>query len=133
RVREALPSPTEVEPQPQTFRFLVDGWVAWDAYREDAPYRVAWSLPAGRGVQRVPRGRSITSVAPSPDGRWIALSVTSNLSISSTPDAVSVLRAADGSEVFRRYFPKYTRSTVAFAGGRFVYTDGGGVNVLRIE
>jgi hypothetical protein len=81
----------------------------------------------------MPRGQGITSLAPSPDGRWIALSVTSHLSVGSTPDAVSVLRAADGSEVFPRYFPKCTRTSVASAGGRFVHTDPVGVNALRIE
>jgi hypothetical protein len=134
RVRKTLPTPPDVEPQPQTFRFLADGWVIWDAYREGDPYRVAWSLPGGTGVRRVPKGSSITSLAPSPDGRFIAVSTTSSLSIGSTPDAVFVLRAADGSEAFRRYFPKYTRGSVAFAGvDYFVYTDLAGVNALRVE
>ena len=134
RLRKKLPTPTEVDPQPQTYRFLGEGWVAWDAYREDGPYRVAWALPTGSGVSRVPLGRSVTSLALSPDGRWIALSVTSGLSIGSTPDAVYVLRAGGGPEAFRRYFPKYTRASVAFAGdGLFVYSDLRGVNVVRIE
>ncbi len=126
--------PGLVDPQPQTIRLLDRGWVAWDAYREDQPYRVAWSMPGAAGSLRVPRGRSITSLAVSPDGRWIALSVTSTLSIGSTADAVSVVRAADGAEVFRKYLPKYTRSSVAFdAGGRFIYTDADGVEVLAIR
>jgi len=134
RIHRTLPTPPDVEPQPQTFRFVADGWVIWDAYRENEPYRVAWSLPAGSGIRRVPKGSSITSLAPSPDGRLIALSTTSTLSIGSTPDAVVVIRASDGSEAFRRYFPKYTRATVTFAGvDRFVYTDLAGLNVLRVE
>lgn len=132
-IRKTLPKPEGVEPQPQTYRLLSDGWVAWDAYRESEPYRIAWSLPGGKGSHQVPKGRSITSLAVSPDGSWIALSVTSSLSIGSTPDAVSVLRVADGSEVFRRYFPKYTRSSLAFPDpDRFVYTDLEGVHILKI-
>jgi hypothetical protein len=69
----------------------------------------------------------------SPDGRGIALSVTSLLSIGRTPDAVAVLRAVDGAEVFRTYFPTYTRASVAFPGpGWFVYTDLDGVHVLTV-
>lgn len=132
-IRKTLPKPEEVKPQPQTFRLLSDGWVAWDAYRDNEPYRIAWSLPGGKGSHQVPKGRSITSLAVSPDGRWIALSVTSSLSIGSTPDAVSVLRVADGSEVFRRYFPKYTRSSLAFPDSdRFAYTDLEGTHILKI-
>jgi hypothetical protein len=41
RVRRTLPTPPDVEPQPKTFRFVADGWVIWDAYREGDPYRVA--------------------------------------------------------------------------------------------
>jgi hypothetical protein len=64
---------------------------------------------------------------------WIAASVTSGISIGSTPDAVFVERAADAGEVFRTYLPKYARSTVAFPdSGRFVYSDMEGVRVLRI-
>jgi hypothetical protein len=134
QVRRTLPTPPDVAAQPQTFRFLADGWVVWDAYREVGSYRIVWSLPAGNGTYRVPKGSSITSLAPSPDGRFIAVSTTSSLSIGSTPDAVFVLRATDGSDAFRRYFPKYTRSNVTFAGvDRFVYTDLAGVNVLRVE
>lgn len=122
-----------VDPQPQTVKLLPGGWVAWDAYRENAAYRVAWSLPRGQGLHRVPKGRGVTSLAVSPDGRFIALSVTSGLSIGSTQDAVYALDTATGAEVFRKYFPKYTRASLAFPGPRrFLYTDLGGVNVLRI-
>ena len=134
RIRKILPRPAGVAPQPQTFRILPGGWVAWDAYRENQPYRVAWELPGGNGSHQVLKGRSITSLAVSPDGNLIGLSVTSSLSIGSTPDAVSVLRVADGAVVFHKFLPKYTRSTVAFPdSGRFVYTDLEGVRVLKIE
>jgi len=133
RIRRTL-RPAAVDPQPQTIRLVDRGWVAWDAYRENQPYRVAWSLARGAGSLRVPKGRSITSLAVSPDGRWIALSVTSALSIGSTADAVSVVRVTDGAEVFRKYLPKYTRSSVAFGdAGQFIYTDLDGVEVLAIR
>jgi hypothetical protein len=125
--------PDGVEPQPHTFQLPQDGWVAWDAYRDDAPYRVAWTLSGGSGRYRLPKHRSVTSLALSPDGQWIALSITSTLSLGSTPDVVAVLRVADGSEAFRRYLPKYTRASVAFPDARrFVYTDLEGVRVLKI-
>jgi len=148
-IRETLPVPADVALQPQTYRLLAERlggapagpeasaarrWVTWDAYREDGPYRVAWSTTAGTGTHHVPKGRSVTALAPSPDGRWIAVSVTTTLSIGSAPDAVYVVRAADGTEAFRRYLPRYARAGVAFAShGRFVYSDLDGVNVLAAE
>ena len=76
----------------------------------------------------------MTALAASPDGRWIAVSATSALSIGSTPDAVYVLRAADGSEGFRRYLPKYARAGVAFAGpDRLAYGDLDGIAILKVE
>jgi len=70
-------------------------------------------------------------------GTLIALSVSGTLSIGGVRDAVVVLRAADGGEVFRRFLPRYTRTAVTFLdGGRFAYTDWVGdraeVRVLRI-
>ena len=148
-IRETLPVPADIALQPQTYRLIADrvgaaatgpeprarrAWVTWDAYREDGPYRVAWSTPAGAGTHRVPKGRSVTALAASADGRWIAVSVTTTLSIGSTPDAVYVFRAADGAEAFRRYLPRYARAAVAFAGsGRLVYSDLDGINVLAVE
>ncbi len=44
-----------------------------------------------------------------------------------------VLRADNGQEVFRRYFPKYNRSEVRFLTGEFfAYSDGRTVRVLRV-
>src|SRR5262249_13168328 len=108
------------------------GWVAWDGYKEDG-YTIAWSLPPGQGVHRVPRGRSITDVAVHPDGRLIALSVTTSLSIGDVRDAVYVLRAADGAEVFRRYLVRYARSSVLFpAADLFAYTDWDGTRATTV-
>ena len=100
------------------FRLLDGGWVAWDGYREDGRYRVAWSLPAGKGTHEIPKGRGITAISVDPAGRYIAVSVSGNLSIGSVKDSVRVIRVADAAEVWRRYLPRYTRSQVAFIGPR---------------
>lgn len=98
-------NPIDVEPQPQTYRFLSGGWVARDAYRDSEPYRIAWALPGGNGKRRRPNGRSVTSLALSPDGLWIAMSLTSSLSTGSTPDVVAAWRMA------RRYSGTICRNT----------------------
>jgi hypothetical protein len=128
---------TGVAAQATTFLRVGPGWVAWDAYREDAPYRVAWSLPSGHHTHQVLKGRGITAVAVSPNSAYVTLSTTTTLNIGHIKDAVYVLRASDGQEVWRRYLPAYTRSSVAFLGnGYFAYTDWDGshttVRVLQI-
>ncbi len=97
-------------------RLLDGGWVVWDGYREAERYRIAWSLPAGKGLYEIPKGRSITSLSADPGGRYIAVSLTRNLSIGDVPDAVFVIRAADGAEIYRRYMAPYTRSHLGFLG-----------------
>jgi hypothetical protein len=125
--------PDNLAVQSQTWLLALGGWVAWDAYREDEPYRLAWSLPAGAGWYRLPLGRAITSASVSGDGTLIALSATSGLSIGSTPDLLVVFQASDGSEVYRRYLPKYTRTPVVFlTGGRFAYHRLDGMMILRV-
>ena len=76
-------------------------------------------------------------MAVNPSGTYIAVSTTTSLSIGHIKDAVYVLRASDGVEVWRRYLPAYTRSPVTFLGDQFfAYTDGDGIHanvrVLRI-
>jgi len=126
-----------VEPQATTFLRVGQGWVAWDAYRENQPYRVAWSLPSGRGTHPVLKGRGITAVAVNPSGTFVAISTTTALNIGHVKDAVYVLRASDGTEVWRRYLPTYARSSVVFLGEKlFAYTDWDGahaaVHVLQL-
>jgi hypothetical protein len=121
----------------QNFRRLDDGWVAWDGYRDEGAYRVAWSLSNGDGVYEVPKGRSITSVTVEPSGRLIGVSVSPAYNIGSVRDAVFVLRTKDGREVYRRYFPPYSRSEIAFLGSTFfamnLYEEGQSeVAVLRV-
>jgi hypothetical protein len=125
---------------PQATTFLRVGqqyWVAWDAYRENEPYRVAWSLLKGHGIHRILGGRSITALTVNPGGTYVAISTTTSLSIGHIKDAIYVLRTSDGVEVWRRYLPTYTRSSVAFLGDGFLaYTDWDGthaaVRVLAI-
>lgn len=130
-------TPDGVEALSMTFRRVGEGWVAWDGYRDRGGYGVAWALADGRGLHRVPEGRGITDVAVHSRGRFIAISVTTSLSIGSVADSVYVLRAADGAQVFRRFLPRYTRSTVAFPrDDLFAYTEWDGAHarivVLRL-
>jgi len=126
-----------VAAQSTTFLRVGDGWVAWDAYRDEGRYRVAWSLPRGKGSQEVPLGRSLTSLDVDPSGTYIAISTTTTLNIGQIRDSVAVIRARDRAEVFRRYLPMYTRSHVAFLGdSTFAYDDRRedifGVRLLRL-
>jgi hypothetical protein len=135
-VHGAAVRPDGVDPLHMTFRRVGDGWVAWDGYKDDG-YTLVWALAGGRGMHRVPRGRGITDVAVHPDGRLIALSVTTSLSIGTVRDAVYVLRVADGAEAFRRYLVRYARSPVLFpARDLFAYSEYDGARatslVLRI-
>ncbi len=127
-----------VAAQSTTLLRVSDGWVAWDAYREDGRYRLRWRVAGGAGAHEVPLGRSITAVDASPSGSYIALSTTTALNIGRIRDSVFVLRTEDGAEVFRRYLPTYARSRVAFLGdSRLAFDDQErgrfGVRVLRIS
>ena len=129
--------PTTVGASSRSFRKVDGGFVAWDSYLETKAYRIEWSLPGGSGLYRIPLGRGITSLAVSPDGRYIAVSVNTNLNIGDIDDSVFVIRASDGAEVFRRYLKVYTRSAVAFLGdGFFAYMESrdssDGLRVLKI-
>jgi hypothetical protein len=126
-----------VSPQATTMLRVGTGWVAWDAYRDQGRYRLAWALPRGRGVHEVRLGCGITAVDVDPQGTYVALSTTTNLNIGAIRDSVYVLRAADGGEAFRRFLPTYARSRVSFLGsGRLAYddSDGGrsGVRIVRV-
>ena len=132
-LRKEFTRPAAARPQQNTYVAMGEYWLAWDAYREDGPYRIEWSLPTGAGSHRVPLGRSIHSAAVDAAGKWIAVSVGTSLNIGTAHDSVYVLNATDGREVFRKYLSPYSRSPVAFLDGGFLaYSDAGGVRVLRI-
>jgi len=106
----------------------------WDAYRDNGPYRVSWNLNGHARVHDVLKGRSINAVAATPSGDLIAVSVATALTIGQIRDSVYVLRTDDGTEVFRRYLPTYTRTPVLFpTDDRFVYTADRQVVVLRVS
>ena len=97
------------------------------------PYQLSWSLAEGSGTRRANKGRSITSAAVDPSGRFIAISESTTLNIGSARDAVYVFRTSDSTEVFRTYLPRYARSQVVFfAGGLFGYSDLIGTRILVI-
>jgi hypothetical protein len=132
--RDTTFTPGSMQPQSVTYLRRRDGWVAWDAYREDGPYQLSWSLAAGSGLHRATKGRTITAAAVDPTGRFIAISETTALSIGDAPDVVYVIRTADGADVFRKYLPRYSRSQVVFFdGGLFAYSELRGTHVLRVE
>ena len=127
-----------VEPQFTTVLHIGSGWVAWDATREPGErYRIAWSLASGRGAHEALKGRGITAVKVAPNAAYVAVSETTALRDNNVQDAVYVLRASDGKEVWHRNLPRYARSSLAFLGEKFfAYTDSDGahstVRVLQI-
>lgn len=98
------------------FRWLQDGWVAWDDYREEGRSNVVWDLPAGRGSKAIPLGRDIDSLSIAEDGSVIAVSMSSSISIGDTRSAVVLFQTSDGGEIYRQYQPKFTRTNLAFLG-----------------
>jgi hypothetical protein len=117
-------TPDAIAAQTDTFRYLDGQWAGWDAYVEDARYRLGWSARAGQGVYEVPRGRTITSAALDSRGQYVAASTTTALNIGSIADTVLVLSTTDGSELFRKRLPMYARSQVSFLGDSyFAYSD----------
>ena len=115
-VRSGPIRPEGFESSSRNIRILDGGWVVWDGYRDAGRYRIAWSLPAGEGLHEIPKGRLITSLSVDPGGRYIAVSTSRNLSIGNVPDTLFVLRASDGTDIYRRHQPSYTRSHVGFMG-----------------
>lgn len=131
-LKKEFARPAQVRSQYSTYLAAGEHWLAWDAYRDRGSYLMEWSLASGAGSHRVPLGRTIHSAAFDTSGKWIAVSVGTSLNIGKAQDAVYVLDASDGHEVFRKYLPVYSRSPVAFLNGAFfVYSDCGGVHVRR--
>jgi len=134
QTRPASFEPGDIRAQSSTYIRVGDGWVAWDAYKEDGPYQIGWSLGGRSGRHRTNRGRAVTSAAVDPTGSYIAISETTTLSIGKARDVVYVLRTNDGADVFRRFLPRYSRSPVVFfEGGFFGYSDLDGTHILQIS
>lgn len=92
-----------------------DGWVSWHKYREDGQYRIVWSLPGGSGEKILPRGRSIESVAVSPNGRHIAYSTESNTYFNAQGRLV-LFETTGGEIIYRRRLKQFSRIKLAFLG-----------------
>ncbi len=123
---------TDIPSLVTTTRWVANGWVTWDGYREDGPYRVRWAFASRRGSHAATLGRSITSVAVDSSGAFVAVSESTALSIGDAPDVVYVVRTDTGADVFRKYLPRYARSEVVFFDGFFAYSDLGGTHVLKM-
>jgi hypothetical protein len=68
-----------------------------------------------------------------PSGDLVAVSVSTGLNIGHIRDSIYVLRATDGTEVFRQYLPMYTRTPVLFpSDDLMVYTADRQVVVVQI-
>ena len=137
QVRGEALQPDQVKASANSFLRAGAGWVAWDSYKDRGAYLIQWSVAGGSGIHRVLKGRGITSLAADPQGKYIAVSVNTNLSIGNIDDAVYVFRTDNGEEVFRRYMPAYSRGSVAFLGSAyFAYSESEDrahrVRVLRI-
>ena len=129
----------EIKHVSKYFARLDGGWVAWEIYRDKGRVRFVWDLAQGSGRREVPKGSGITDLAVSPDGELIAVSTSTNLNIGDVRDSLFVLRTRDGTEVYRRFFRKYTRTRMAFLGNRHLAVTrvdldqgGGWVEVLEV-
>jgi hypothetical protein len=115
----SLPAPDAVSTFSHELLVLPAGWIAWDTYVEDRRYLLAWSHRDQIMRRELPKGLAFTSVAVDTRGEFVAVSASSGLNIGSQRDEVWLVRTSDGTELFRRYAPKYSRDTVALPGGRF--------------
>jgi len=59
-------------------------------------------------------------VSVNPSGELIAVSTSPSVSLGSIADALFVIKAADGSEIYRRTLPTYSRSNVQFIGNDYL-------------
>ncbi len=131
-------SPTGIYNARWGFRWVGDGWAAWDGYRGDGASRVVWSLGAGNSGEFIlPRGQGVESLAIAPDGHHIAVSMDTTLNLGVGKSAVVLLRTSDGTELYRRYLPLYSRVRLAFLGNdHFAMTrrvkGGGAIDVFRV-
>ena len=126
--------PADVASQPGTFRRLRSGWFAWDAYRDDTPWRAVWSSGGRAGRYDIDWSKMISHAAVNPSGTYAALSLDTRFGrIPAGGEALVVVRLADGKEIFRKKLERFTRTRVAFLGdGHVAWTEGGRVVVARV-
>ena len=118
-------------------RRIGEGWIAWDIGTETGvDERIVWSLATGSGSRTVLKGRRIRSVAVSPGGRYIGVSVNpKHERLDDAQPSIYVFRSADHAEVFRRYAPpRVLAGGIQFLGEEyFAYEEPSAVHVLRIR
>jgi len=124
----------DISSQPRTVRRLINGWLAWDAYRDDTPWRAVWSIGGRTGRFDVDWSKMIAAAAVNPSGTYAALSLDTRFGrIPLGGDAFVLVRLADGKEVFRKKLPRFTRTRLAFLGDRYLaWMESGGVVVARM-
>jgi hypothetical protein len=118
-IARTVPAPDVVSRFSHQLHPIAGGWIAWDTYLDDGRYVVAWSRGGAMTKRELPRGLGINGVAVDGDGEFVAVTATSGLSIGNQRDEVWLVRTSDGTELFRRYAPKYSRDTAALPGGRY--------------
>ena len=113
-------SPPGIERVRWGFQKLAAGWVAWDGYREEGAARLVWDL--GRGIEErvMPRGRRIHDLDITPDGRFIAVSLTLSLRFGSARESFFIIDTRSGEEIYRRYSDVFSRTRLAFIGNDYI-------------
>lgn len=126
--------PRDVASQPATFRRFPSGWFAWDAYREDTPWRAVWSVGGRGGRYEVDWSKMISHASVNPSGTHAALSLDTRFGrIPLGGEALVLVSLADGKEIFRKKLARFTRTRVAFLGDRHLaWTEEGAVVVARV-
>jgi hypothetical protein len=126
--------PRDVASQPGTFRRFRTGWFAWDAYRDDTPWRAVWSVGGRPGRYDVDWSKMISHATVNPSGTHAALSLDTRFGrIPAGSEALVLVRLSDGKEIFRKRLARFTRTRVAFLGDRHLaWTEEGAVVVARV-
>lgn len=113
------------------FRRVDDGWVAWNSTTDDGAAHLAWSLAAGSGRKTFPLSYFET-VSVSPDGRLIAVSASAGSALNDK-EAIVLLRASDGRELFHQALPRYSRIKLGFLDPtRLAINTKEGVDIVRV-
>jgi hypothetical protein len=118
-IARTVPAPDVVSRFSHQLHPIAGGWIAWDTYLDEGRYVVAWTRGGAVTRRELPRGLGINGAAIDTAGEFVAVTATSGLNIGNQRDEVWLVRTSDGTELFRRYAPKYSRDTVALPGGRY--------------
>lgn len=126
--------PEGMSPEGGTFIRIGKGWVAWNASspvagKSERPSRklLKWSLPGADGAYRTGSyqlGRtellaSIRDAAVSPGGKFIAVSVEAGNRLVKFSGSIRIIRAGDGSELFKIKTLAGLSGDIAFLGDEY--------------